>query len=125
FERLLKSPLFVQRIISIVIDEAHCLADWGEFRPEYRELGQLRYVVPRNVPLLVTSATLMTSMLRDITHLLHMSPSRMVIICRSSDRPNIGIGVKKIKYALNSFADLTFLIPAGFKMGDPPPPKFL
>ncbi|KAI6115259.1 P-loop containing nucleoside triphosphate hydrolase protein, partial [Pisolithus croceorrhizus] len=72
FERLLKSPLFVQRIISIVIDEAHCLADWGEFRPEYRELGQLRYVVPRNVPLLVTSATLMTSMLRDITHLLHM-----------------------------------------------------
>ncbi|KAI6106353.1 hypothetical protein EDD16DRAFT_1490953, partial [Pisolithus croceorrhizus] len=49
----------------------------------------------------------------------------MVIICWSSDRPNIGIGVKKIKYALNSFADLTFLIPTGFKMGDPPLPKFL
>ncbi|KAI5983341.1 P-loop containing nucleoside triphosphate hydrolase protein [Pisolithus albus] len=125
FERLLKSPLFVQRIISIVIDEAHCLTDWGEFRPEYRELGRLRYVVPRSVPLLVTSATLMTSTLRDITHLLHMSPSRKVLIRRSSDRPNIGIGVRKIKYALSSFADLAFLIPAGFQVGDPPPPKFL
>ncbi|KAI6156377.1 hypothetical protein EDD17DRAFT_1489484 [Pisolithus thermaeus] len=125
FKRLLKSPLFIQQIISIVIDEVHCLTDWGEFRPEYRELGRLHYVVPQSVPLLVMSATLMMSMLCDITHLLHMSPSRTVIICWSSDRPNIGIGVKKIKYALNSFADLTFLIPAGFKMGDPPLPKFL
>ncbi|KAI5999683.1 P-loop containing nucleoside triphosphate hydrolase protein [Pisolithus albus] len=105
FKRLLKSPLFIQRIISIIIDEAHCLTDWGEFRPEYRELGRLRYVVPWSVPLLVTSATIMASTLRDITHLLHMSPSRTVIIRR--------------------FADLTFLIPAGFKVGDPPPPKFL
>jgi len=31
FERLLKNPLFVSQIISIVIDEAHCLTDWGEF----------------------------------------------------------------------------------------------
>ncbi|KAI6111623.1 hypothetical protein EDD16DRAFT_1447179, partial [Pisolithus croceorrhizus] len=31
----------------------------------------------------------------------------------------------RIKYALSSFANLTFLIPAGFKVGDPPPPKFL
>ncbi|KAI6119140.1 hypothetical protein EDD16DRAFT_1480449 [Pisolithus croceorrhizus] len=115
FERLLKSPLFIQWIISIVIDKAHCLTDWGEFRPEYRELGQLHYVVPWSVPLLVTSATLMTSTLFDITHLLHMSPSCMVIIHQLSDQPNIGIGVKKIKYALNSFADLTFLIPAGVK----------
>ncbi|KAI5992437.1 P-loop containing nucleoside triphosphate hydrolase protein [Pisolithus albus] len=125
FKKLLKGPLFMQWIISIVIDEAHCLTDWGEFRPEYRELGRLRYVVPLSVPLLVTSATIMKSTLHDITHLLHMSPSCTVIIHRSSDRPNIGIAVRKIKYALNSFADLTFLIPAGFKVGDPPPPKFL
>ncbi|KAI6097399.1 P-loop containing nucleoside triphosphate hydrolase protein, partial [Pisolithus croceorrhizus] len=72
FKRLLKSPLFIQQIISIVIDEVHCLTDWGEFRPEYRELGRLHYVVPQSVPLLVMSATLMMSMLCDITHLLHM-----------------------------------------------------
>ncbi|KIK25589.1 hypothetical protein PISMIDRAFT_96545 [Pisolithus microcarpus 441] len=54
-----------------------------------------------------------------------MSSSHTVIIHWSSDRPNIAICVKKIKYALNSFTDLTFLIPTGFKVGDPPPPKFL
>ncbi|KIK77553.1 hypothetical protein PAXRUDRAFT_166469 [Paxillus rubicundulus Ve08.2h10] len=43
----------------------------------------------------------------------------------SSDHPNIKIGVKKIKYALNSFSDLTFLIHTGIKVGDPPPLKFL
>ncbi|KIK17759.1 hypothetical protein PISMIDRAFT_78107, partial [Pisolithus microcarpus 441] len=43
----------------------------------------------------------------------------------SSDRPNIKIGVQKIKYALSSYTDLAFLIPAGFKVDDPPLPKFL
>ncbi|KIK11093.1 hypothetical protein PISMIDRAFT_123296, partial [Pisolithus microcarpus 441] len=125
FERLLKNPLFVTRIISIVIDEAHCLTNWGEFRPEYRELGQLRYVLPHTIPLLVTSATIMKKTLHDLTHLLHMFPSRTVVVRRSSDRPNIKIGVKKIKYALNSYADLAFLVPTGFKVDDPPLPKFL
>ncbi|KAG0707157.1 P-loop containing nucleoside triphosphate hydrolase protein [Suillus ampliporus] len=41
FEKLLKNVLFVSQLISIVIDEAHCLTDWGEFHPEYKELGQL------------------------------------------------------------------------------------
>ncbi|KAI6111562.1 hypothetical protein EDD16DRAFT_1485720, partial [Pisolithus croceorrhizus] len=39
--------------------------------------------------------------------------------------PNIKIGIRKVKYALNSFADLTFLILPGFNVDDPPPPKFL
>ena len=43
----------------------------------------------------------------------------------SSDRPNVKIGVRKIKYALGTFTDLTFLIPAGIKVGNPPLPKFL
>ena len=61
----------------------------------------------------------------DITRLLHMQKDRTVVYHRSSDRPNVKIGVRKIKYALGTFADLTFLILAGIKVGDPPPPKFL
>jgi len=125
FEKLLKNPLFVTRIISFIIDEAHCLTEWGEFRPEYRELGRLRYILSSHVPLLVTSATLTKVAVSDIMRLLHMRADQTEVVHRSTDRPNIKIGVKKIKYAYNSFADLTFLIPAGFKVGDPPPPKFL
>ena len=125
FEQLLKNPLFVSQIISIVIDEAHCLTDWGEFQPEYRELGRLRYVLPSTLPLLVVSATITKSTMDNITRLLHMQKDRTVVYHWSSDRPNVKIGVRKIKYALGTFADLTFLIPAGIKVGDPPPPKFL
>lgn len=125
FEQLLKTPLFVSQIISIVIDEAHCLTDWGEFRPEYRELGWLRYILPSSLPLLVISATITKSTYNDIMHLLHMQKDKTIVCHRSSDHPNIKIGVRKIKYALNSFTDLMFLILAGLKVGDPPPPKFL
>ena len=125
FKQLLKNPLFVSQIISIVIDEVHCLTDWGEFRPEYRELRRLRYILPSTLPLLVVSATITKSTMDDITRLLHMQKDRTVVYRQSSDRPNVKIGVRKIKYALGTFADLTFLIPAGIKVGDPPPPKFL
>ncbi|KIJ58560.1 hypothetical protein HYDPIDRAFT_178049 [Hydnomerulius pinastri MD-312] len=117
FEKLLKDPLFTSRLISIVIDEAHCLTEWGEFRPEYTELGRLRYILPSSTPLMITSATLTAFALTSALRLLHMHTDRMVIIRRSSDRPNIKIGVKKIKYTLNSYTDLAFLIPEGWKPG--------
>ncbi|KIK78299.1 hypothetical protein PAXRUDRAFT_87253, partial [Paxillus rubicundulus Ve08.2h10] len=125
FEQLLKNPLFVSQLISIVIDKAQCLMDWGEFHPEYRELGQLHYMLPSALPLLVTSATITQSTLCDITRLLHMYKDKTLVLCRSSDQPNVKIGIRKIKYVLTSFADLAFLIPAGFKVSNPPLPRFL
>lgn len=59
FRELLSSPDFAAKICSIVIDEAHCISQWGkDFRPEYAKLGTLRSFVPVQVPFLVTSATL-------------------------------------------------------------------
>ncbi|KAF8430431.1 hypothetical protein L210DRAFT_3418105 [Boletus edulis BED1] len=54
-----------------------------------------------------------------------MHVGKMIVLRRSSDRPNIKIGIRQIKYALSSFADLAFLVPAGYKESDPPLPKFL
>lgn len=85
----------------------------------------MHYILPSTLPLLVVSATITKSTFNNITRLLHMQQDRTVVCCRSSDRPNVKIGVRKIKYVLGSFADLMFLIPPGFKVGDPPPPKFL
>ncbi|KIK32303.1 hypothetical protein CY34DRAFT_27239 [Suillus luteus UH-Slu-Lm8-n1] len=125
FEKLLKNALFASRLISIIIDEAHCLTDWGDFCPEYKELGRLQYILPSMVPIMLASATLTKHSLSNAIRLLHMHADRMAFIRRSTDRPNIKIGVRKIKHTLNSYADLAFLIPEGWNAGDVPPPKFL
>src|SRR5450756_2632731 len=42
----------------IVIDEAHCISDWGhDFRPDYRRIRRLLETLPRHVPVLATTAT--------------------------------------------------------------------
>ena len=41
FEKLMQDKLFNDRLISIVIDEAHCISEWGSFRSEYRQIGRL------------------------------------------------------------------------------------
>lgn len=125
FEQLLKKPQFTAHIIGVVVDEAHCVSAWGEFRPQYKELGRLRYILP-DIPFLIASATLSLEALQDIKKLLHLwSGDKIVTIHRSTDRPNIRLAVKPIKGHLQSYTDLAFLVPEGWKAGDPPPPKFL
>lgn len=46
------------RIGLLVIDEAHCISDWGhDFRPDYRRIGQVLARLPQNIAVLATTAT--------------------------------------------------------------------
>ena len=46
------------RIGLLVIDEAHCISDWGhDFRPDYRRVGQVLARLPANIAVLATTAT--------------------------------------------------------------------
>lgn len=46
------------RIALLVIDEAHCISDWGhDFRPDYRRIGQVLARLPGNIAVLSTTAT--------------------------------------------------------------------
>lgn len=50
----------------VVIDEAHCISDWGhDFRPDYRRLGRLVRTIP-NVSLLATTATASQRVMDDL-----------------------------------------------------------
>ena len=51
----------------IVVDEAHCISDWGhDFRPDYRRIINIISMVPQNVPLLATTATANNRVTNDI-----------------------------------------------------------
>ena len=50
-----------------VIDEAHCISDWGhDFRPDYRRIVRVLQAVPSNVPVLATTATANDRVVNDV-----------------------------------------------------------
>jgi len=60
-----------ERISLLVIDEAHCISDWGhDFRPHYRLLERIIRTLPRNLRLLATTATANDRVMKDLTEIL-------------------------------------------------------
>jgi superfamily II DNA helicase RecQ len=58
-EDVLKDPEFKQRLLSVVIDEAHVISHWGSgFRKKYGELGIIRSFLLKSTPIIALSATL-------------------------------------------------------------------
>jgi ATP-dependent DNA helicase RecQ len=71
----------------IAVDEAHCISEWGhDFRPEYRQISDLRKLFP-NVPFMALTATATGRVREDIVnHLKLREPSCYVA---SFNRPNL------------------------------------
>ncbi len=57
----------IDRVGLLVIDEAHCISDWGhDFRPDYLRLTALVQALPPDVPVLATTATANDRVVADI-----------------------------------------------------------
>ncbi|MCS6711714.1 ATP-dependent DNA helicase RecQ [Brachybacterium sp. EF45031] len=60
-------PRLVERMGLLVIDEAHCISDWGhDFRPDYRRIRDLVAQLDPRVPVLATTATANGRVVADI-----------------------------------------------------------
>jgi ATP-dependent DNA helicase RecQ len=60
-------PLFADRVGLLVIDEAHCISDWGhDFRPDYRRLEEMLRRLPDGVAVLCTTATANDRVVADV-----------------------------------------------------------
>jgi ATP-dependent DNA helicase RecQ len=90
-ERLMLSGVMsdLQRwnVSLLAVDEAHCISEWGhDFRPEYRQLADLRQLFP-SVPMMALTATATERVRKDIVTLLKLrEPSCYVA---SFNRPNL------------------------------------
>lgn len=55
------------RIGLLVVDEAHCISDWGhDFRPDYQRIGHMLRALPPNIPVLATTATANNRVVDDV-----------------------------------------------------------
>ncbi|WP_104132762.1 ATP-dependent DNA helicase RecQ [Cryobacterium sp. M91] len=60
-------PALIARVGLLVVDEAHCISDWGhDFRPDYRRLRDLIAQMPTGVPVLATTATANSRVVQDV-----------------------------------------------------------
>ncbi|TFB54774.1 RecQ family ATP-dependent DNA helicase [Cryobacterium tagatosivorans] len=60
-------PALIRRVGLLVVDEAHCISDWGhDFRPDYRRLRDLIAEMPDGVPVLATTATANSRVVTDV-----------------------------------------------------------
>ena len=60
-----------ERIAFLIIDEAHCISDWGhDFRPHYRLIERIARTLPANLRLLATTATANNRVMDDLVEVL-------------------------------------------------------
>ena len=78
----------------LVIDEAHCISDWGhDFRPDYRRVARVLSYMPDGVPLLCTTATANTRVVEDITDQLG---AELMVSRGTLDRESLALDVLDI-----------------------------
>jgi ATP-dependent DNA helicase RecQ len=66
-------PLFAERVGLLVVDEAHCISDWGhDFRPDYRRLAEMLERLPAGVAVLCTTATANDRVVADVAEQLRV-----------------------------------------------------
>ena len=82
----------------VVIDEAHCISDWGhDFRPDYRRIRTLLTDLPPGIPVLATTATANARVTADVAEQLQVADSAPVLVLRGTlDRESLHLGVVRL-----------------------------
>ncbi|OBB19702.1 hypothetical protein A5761_00720 [Mycolicibacterium setense] len=93
----------------LVIDEAHCISDWGhDFRPDYRRMVRVLELMAPGVPVLCTTATANDRVIEDISHQLGAD---LTVIRGSLDRESLSLHAVEIQLTVERLAWLAKWIP--------------
>ncbi|MFJ8601998.1 RecQ family ATP-dependent DNA helicase [Streptomyces shenzhenensis] len=90
----------------LVVDEAHCISDWGhDFRPDYRRLRTMLADLPPGVPVLATTATANARVTADVAEQLGTGGSSDALVLRGPlDRDSLSLGVLRLPDAAHRMA---------------------
>jgi ATP-dependent DNA helicase RecQ len=79
----------------LVVDEAHCISDWGhDFRPDYRRIRTLLAELPAGIPVLATTATANARVSADVAEQLG---SDVLVLRGSLDRESLRLAVVRLR----------------------------
>ena len=102
----------------VVVDEAHCVSDWGhDFRPDYRRIGTLLADLPAGVPVLATTATANARVTADVAEQLAVTdagatPGDGTLVLRGTlDRPSLRLQVTALPDVATRLAWLAATLP--------------
>ncbi|NRQ51386.1 RecQ family ATP-dependent DNA helicase [Aeromicrobium stalagmiti] len=89
-------PALIERMGMLVVDEAHCISDWGhDFRPDYRRLAELIAQLPHDLPVLATTATANARVVTDVAEQLGTA-GEVLTIRGSLARTSLRLGVLEL-----------------------------
>lgn len=90
-------PRLVERMGLLVIDEAHCISDWGhDFRPDYRRIRDLIAELPDGVPVLATTATANERVVADVAEQLGTGGHEVFTLRGPLARESLRLGVLEL-----------------------------
>ncbi|KAI0692052.1 P-loop containing nucleoside triphosphate hydrolase protein, partial [Cytidiella melzeri] len=118
FSKLMRSSSWMKNVGGIIVDEAHCVAQWGDdFREAFTDLEQARSFTARK-PLMIASATLSPGMLETVYKKLSFSKQTTFHLNLGNQRHNITQIVCCLPAAARSCDSLDFLLAPAFR-GEP------
>lgn len=101
-------PDLAARCGLLVVDEAHCISDWGhDFRPDYRRIKDLLLELPAQTPVLATTATANSRVVSDVAEQLGAGGHRVLTIRGPLSRESLRLGVLKLPHAETQLAWLS------------------
>ncbi|MEO5608398.1 MAG: RecQ family ATP-dependent DNA helicase [Ornithinibacter sp.] len=87
-------PDLARRCGLLVVDEAHCVSDWGhDFRPDYRRIGDLLTGLPGDTPVLATTATANSRVVTDVVEQLEVGGRPVLTVRGGLARDSLRLGV--------------------------------
>jgi ATP-dependent DNA helicase RecQ len=98
-------PDLAARCGLVVVDEAHCISDWGhDFRPDYRRIRDLLATLPPGTPVLATTATANARVVSDVAEQLAVGAGDVVVLRGPLARASLRLGVLRIPRAEDRLA---------------------
>lgn len=99
-----------RKVNLLVVDEAHCISQWGnDFRRDYRLIADIRDSIPR-VPVIAVTASATTAVVADICEQLHFRKGYQ-IFKTSFERKNLSFVVRKTDNKLKELCHILSSVP--------------